>query len=167
MAESVPDSMPDSMPIQPVDVLQGVRKDVLRRIEGLTEAEAMAVPPGFRNSIHWNIGHLLHVQLAHWYVRRGKELPVDAGFRKYFREGKSPADYDGDAPTFRLLVDLYREYGSGLEEKFGGLLDEPLSQPFEYLNTRYATVRDDLQLLVFHEGEHFPMINRLLKALGK
>ncbi|MEO6094227.1 MAG: hypothetical protein ABIW76_00645 [Fibrobacteria bacterium] len=51
--------------VQPIDVLQGVSQEVLGRIGGLTEA--MTVPPGFRNSIHWNVGHLLHVQLAHWY----------------------------------------------------------------------------------------------------
>jgi hypothetical protein len=148
-------------------VLEGIRKDVLGRIRDLTEAEAHHLPADSRNSIHWNIGHILHVQLAHWYVRRGLALPVDPGFRKYFREGKSPADYDGDAPTFAMLLDIYREYSLDLSRKFGGLLHQELTQPFDYLNTRYATIADDLHLLVFHEGEHFPKLNRLLKSLGK
>ncbi|MDB5105546.1 MAG: hypothetical protein JWP91_3235 [Fibrobacteres bacterium] len=154
----------------PLGVLEGVRKDVLRRIEGLGESDATAVPQGFRNSIHWNIGHLLHVQCAHWFVRRGLDLPndvADLGFRAYFREGKSPVDYDGLTPSFTRLLDAYRKYSLDLQANFGGLLAEPLTQPFDYLNTRYATVADDALLLVFHEGEHFPMINRLLKALGK
>ena len=159
--------MSDSRDCNALGVLQGVRMDVLRRVEGLSEDEARTVPVGFRNSIHWNIGHLLHVQLAHWFVRRGKELPLDLGFRKYFREGKSPADYDADVPGFPLLLAAYREYGTDLRRKFGGILREPLTQPFDYLNTRYETMADDLHLLVFHEGEHFPMINRLLKSLGK
>lgn len=150
-----------------LSVLEGVRKDVRKRIETLTESEAMRVPEGFRNSVHWNIGHLLHVQLAHWYVRRGKELPVDPGFRKYFREGKSPADYDAETLTFARLLEIHSEYSIDLARKFGAILEEPLAAPFDYLNTRYATLADDLHLLVFHEGEHFPMINRLLKALGK
>jgi hypothetical protein len=148
-------------------VLEGIRKDVLKRIKGLSEEEAMRVPEGFRNSIHWNIGHLLHVQLAHWFVRRGRELPVDLGFRTYFREGKSPADYNAGTPSFHLLLEVYRDYSVDLRRKFGAILEEPMTQPFEYLNTRYATLADDLHLLVFHEGEHYPMINRLLKALGK
>ena len=148
-------------------VLEGVRKDVLGRIQDLTEAEAHHVPADSRNSIHWNIGHILHVQLAHWYVRRGQALPVDPGFRKYFREGKSPADYDDATPTFAMLLDIYREYSLDLSPKFGALLREDLAQPFDYLNTRYATMAEDLHLLVFHEGEHFPKVKRLLKALGK
>ncbi len=159
--------MPVNPTIDALSVLQGVRQDVLGRIQSLSETEALTVPAGFRNSIHWNIGHLLHVQLAHWFVRRGLALPVDPGFRKYFREGKSPADYDAEVPTFGTLVGLYREYGSDLHRKFGALLAEPLSQPFEYLNTRYATLADDAYLLVFHEGEHFPMINRLLNKVLK
>ena len=152
---------------QAITVFEGVRKDVYARVEGLGEAEAGLVPAGFRNSIHWNIGHLLHVQLAHWYVRRGKELPVDPGFRKYFREGTSPADYDADAPSFARLLEIHRDYSRDLMMRFGELLAEPLAQPFTYLNTTYTTVADDLQLLVFHEGEHYPMILRLLKAIGK
>lgn len=148
-------------------VLEGIRKDVLARIQDLTEAEAHHVPADSRNSIHWNIGHILHVQLAHWYVRRGQALPVDPGFRKYFREGKSPADYGGETPTFAMLLDIYREYSLDLSRKFAGLLGEELTQPFDYLNTRYTTIADDLHLLVFHEGEHFPKLKRLLKAVGK
>lgn len=148
-------------------VLEGIRKDVHGRIQNLTEEEALRVPQGFRNSVHWNIGHLLHVQLAHWYVRRGLELPVDPGFRKYFREGKSPADYDPETPTFARLLEIHREYSFDLQRKFDSLLGERLAQPFDYLNTTYATISDDLHLLVFHEGEHFPILNRLLKALGK
>ena len=148
-------------------VLEGIRKDVLGRIQNLTEAEAHHIPADSRNSIHWNIGHILHVQLAHWYVRRGQPLPVDPGFRTYFREGKSPADYDGSAPTFAKLLEIYREYSLDLPRKFGSLMQAELTQPFDYLNTRYATIADDLHLLVFHEGEHFPKLNRLLKALGK
>ncbi|MDB5050797.1 MAG: DinB family protein [Fibrobacteres bacterium] len=150
-----------------LSVLEGVRKDVHSRIQSLTDEEAMRVPEGFRNSIHWNIGHILHVQLAHWYVRRGLALPVDPGFRKYFSEGKSPSDYDGNVPAFARLLGIYQEYSFDLERKFGNLLSEPLTQPFDYLNSAYATVADDLHLLVFHEGEHYPMIKRLLKALGK
>jgi hypothetical protein len=148
-------------------MLEGVRKDVYSRIQPLTEEEAMRVPEGFRNSIHWNAGHILHVQLAHWFTRRGLPLPVDPGFRKYFREGKSPLDYDAETPTFARLLEIYREYSFDLERKFGALSSEPFTQPFDYLNSRYASVADDLHLMVFHEGEHYPMVKRLLKALGK
>lgn len=148
-------------------VLEGVRKDVHGRIQTLSEEEAIRVPEGFRNSVHWNIGHLLHVQLAHWFVRRGIPLPIDLGFRKYFREGMSPRDYDAYVPSFSSLLECHREYSFDLARKFGNILDAPLSEPFEYLNTRFVSVQDDLLLLVFHEGEHYPKILRLLKALGR
>lgn len=148
-------------------VLEGVRKDVHGRILALSEEEAMRMPEGFRNSIHWHIGHLLHVQLAHWFVRRGLPLPVDLGFRRYFREGMSPLDYDDLVPTFATLLECHREYSFDLQRKFGSILEAPLSEPFDYLNSRFVSIQDDLHLLVFHEGEHYPMIKRLLRALGK
>ena len=153
--------------IKVVSLLEGVRKQVLTQIQDLNEDEARLVPEGFRNSVHWHIGHMLHVQLAHWYVRRGEALPVDLGFRKFFRDGSSPENYDADTPTFARLLETYREYSFGLAEKFGSILELPLTQPFDYHNSRFNTVSDDLYLLIYHEGEHYPMVSRLLKALGK
>lgn len=153
--------------LKAVALLEGIRKDVLARIEGLDDTQAHLVPEGFRNSIHWNVGHLLHVQLAHWYVRRGEPLPFDIGGPRYFREGKSPLDYDSGTPAFARLLEVYRDYSFDLAAKFGHLLEAPFLQPFEYLNNRFATVADDLYLLVFHEGEHYPTVKRLLKALGR
>lgn len=148
-------------------ILEGVRKDVLARVAYLAEAEAMRVPEGHRNSVHWHIGHILHVQLAHWYVRRGEALPVDVGFRKYFADGRSPRDYDADVPSFARLLEIYREYSSDLIPKFGAFLEAPLAKPFDYVNNRFASVSDDLFLLIYHEGEHGPLVTRLLRALGK
>jgi hypothetical protein len=159
--------MPTPCTLKVLSLLEGIRKDVWSRVETLTEEQALRVPEGFRNCVHWHIGHILHVQLAHWYVRRGQPLPIDLGFRTYFRDGKSPLDYDGATPAFARLLETYQEYSFGLARKFGDLLEERLTQPFDYLNSHFATVADDLQLLVYHEGEHHPMIERLLKALGK
>ena len=149
-----------------VSLLEGIRKDVLSKVEGLTEQEALFVPEGFRNCVHWHIGHMLHVQLAHWYVRRGESLPIDLGFKKYFRDGSSPENYDSETPPFAVVLSAYRKYSFGLELQFSDLLEAPLSQPFEYLNSHFATVSDDLHLLIYHEGEHYPMVLRLLKAIS-
>lgn len=150
-----------------VSLLEGIRRDVLSKIERLTEAEATRVPEGFNNCIHWHIGHILHVQLAHWYVRRGEVLPVDLGFRKYFKDGSSPKDYDSGTPTFATLLDAYRKYSFDIIRNFGSFLEAPMTQPFDYLNSRFNTVADDLHLLVYHEGEHYPMVTRLLKWVKK
>lgn len=153
--------------LKTVALIEGIRKGVLERISGLTEEEALKVPEGHRNCVHWHIGHMLHVQLAHWYVRRGLPLPVDVGFRKYFADGRSPLDYDSDTPPFARLLEIYREYSFDLIRKYGDFLEAPLSKPFDYVNNHFATVADDLFLLVYHEGEHAPLVARLLKALGR
>jgi hypothetical protein len=152
--------------IKVISLLEGIRKNVLGLVQDLTEADARKIPDGFRNCIHWHIGHMLHVQLAHWYVRRGEPLPIDLGFRKYFRDGSSPENYDLDTPTFAQLLETYREYSINLVNKFGPILEQPLTQPFDYMNNHFATVSDDLYLLVYHEGEHYPMVSKLLKALS-
>ncbi len=147
--------------------IEGIRRDVLDRVSGLSEEEALRVPDGSRNSVHWNLGHLLHVQLAHWYARRGVPLPLELGWKTYFREGKSPADYDADTPSWQALLAAYREFGTGLASKHGAMFEEPLTRPFDYLGTRFDTVDDGLRLLIFHEGEHFVIVKRILKAIGR
>lgn len=160
-------TQPTACTLKTVALLEGIRKEILSLVEGLTEEEALRVPEGQRNCIHWHLGHMLHVQLAHWFVRRGEPLPVDLGFKKYFRDGMSPADYDAGIPTFARMLEVYREYSFGLAGKFGGILEARLAQPFDYMHSRFETVADDLYLLVFHEGEHHPMVRRVLKGLGK
>lgn len=150
-----------------VEFLEGIRKDMADRLAPLSEEEANRIPAGSRNSIHWNVGHLLHVHLAHWYTRRGRPVPVDYGWKAYFREGKSPSDYDAGAPSWSLLLALYREYGTDLAARFADLLGEPLASPFTYLGTRFETIDDDLRLLIFHEGEHNVILKRLLRSLGR
>lgn len=158
---------PSAGTLKAVAILEGIRKDVLARVANLTEAEALKVPEGHRNCVHWHIGHMLHVQLAHWYVRRGEALPVDPGFRKYFADGRSPQDYDEGTPSFASLLDIYREYSFDLIRKYGAFLEAPLIRPFDYVNSHFATVADDLFLLIYHEGEHGPLMTRILRALGK
>lgn len=153
--------------LKAVALVEGIRKDVFERISGLTEAEALCVPEGHRNCVHWHIGHMLHVQLAHWFVRRGEPLPVDVGFRKYFADGRSPADYDEAVPSFSRLLEIYRDYSFDLVQKYGAILEAPLTKPFDYVRNHFATVDDDLYLLIFHEGEHGPLVTRLLRAIGK
>lgn len=165
-------TFPSEAPMLPetakaLSILEGIRRHRLALLQALDEERARIVPPGLRNSIHWNVGHLLHVQLAHWYVRRGLPLPVDPGFRTYFRDGKSPADYDGATPTFARLLEIYRDYSLDLAERYGAFLDEPMQQPFSYLGIEFKTVSDDLFLLIYHEGEHAPMLDRILRAVSK
>ncbi len=158
---------PSAGTVKAATLLEGIRKSVLARVGMLTEEEALRVPEGHRNCVHWHIGHILHVQLAHWYVRRGEPLPVDPGFRKYFADGRSPQDYDAETPSFTRLLEIYREYSFDLIRKYGGFLEAPFTRPFDYMNSHFATVADDLFLLIFHEGEHGPLLTRLLRALGK
>ena len=158
---------PTPATLKAVAILEGIRKDMLGRVSALSEEEALRVPEGHRNCVHWHIGHMLHVQLAHWYPRRGEALPVDPGFRKYFADGRSPRDYDAETPSFARLLEIYREYSFDLIRKYGGFLEAPLIKPFDYVNSHFATVADDLFLLLYHEGEHGPLVTRLLRALGK
>ncbi len=148
-----------------ISVLQNIRSATLTKVENLSEEQAFFIPSGSKNNIHWHVGHILHVQLAHWYVRRGKPLPIDLGFKKYFADGKSPLDYDQQTPSFAQLLEVYKSYSFALVEHYGSILELPMTIPFDYLNGHFATVADDLYLLVFHEGEHHPMLMRLLKAL--
>lgn len=151
-------------------MLEGVRRHRLAQLEDLGETEATTMPPGFRNHIHWHIGHILHVQLAHWYIRRGLPLPPEAqgiDFKRYFRDGKSPLDYDAEVPTFARLLELYRAFSLDLAARYGDFLEAPMTEGFKYLGMDFRTVSDDLYLLLYHDGEHGPMLDRLLRAIGK
>jgi DinB superfamily len=169
MTENTPTSISPAT-LRILAMLEGIRRQALKTLSTLQEDEAFFIPKDLRNNLHWHVGHILHVQLAHWYVRRGEPLPASASavdFKRYFRDGKSPADYDSATPTFATLLELYRAFSLDLATHYGHFLEAPMTTGFTYLGMEFKTLADDLYLLVYHEGEHAPMMQRILKALGK
>jgi hypothetical protein len=142
-----------------------LRSFVLKFLVTMESDEALLVPEGFKNSLHWQLGHLLYTQGTTLFEWCGLPSPFHRGFQQYFGLGSSPKDYDSLVPDWDILLALARRHVRDLPDQIAGRLDQPLITPRKLMNISMVTAGDTLPFLLAHEGEHLAHIKRLRKAL--
>jgi hypothetical protein len=136
----------------------------LKFLLGMEEAEALRQPAGFRNTLHWNLGHLLYTQGEALWTWCGLKSPFP-GFAPYFGLGTSPVDHDSLAPDWDILLGLAKRHLASLPGEVAARLNQPLNRRWKFMNLSMATAGETLPFLIAHEGEHVAHIKRLRKAL--
>lgn len=147
--------------------LEGVRRFLLERLAPVSEREASIIPPGFRNHLHWHLGHLLYVQSSALYVRAGDPPPVPKSFREYFGNGTTPAGYDSLVPDWDELLGRAREMSRDLVGKHAHRAARPLKKPLKLMYIAAGTVAEALPFLLVHEGDHLGRIKQITAFLGR
>ncbi len=145
------------MSIQQIEMLPGLRKRLLRVVDGISSEELLWVPPGFRNNVLWNLGHLLVVQQNFCYRNAGQPVRIPDEFAGVYGGGTSPADWNG-TPDVELLLGLLEQTAAWLAEDYqaGRLANY---QPFTTKSgLTIATIEDALSFNEFHEGLHSGII---------
>ena len=142
-----------------------LRAFALKFLVTMEADEAAQVPEGFKNSLHWQLGHLLYTQGITLFEWCGEPSPCPRGFEQYFGLGSSPKDYDSLVPDWDELLALARRQLRALPDQVSGRLHQPLVVPRKLMNISMATAGDTLPFLLAHEGEHLAHIKRLRKAL--
>jgi DinB superfamily len=142
-----------------------LRAFTLKFLMTMEGEEALQIPEGFRNSLHWQLGHLLYTQGVTLFEWCGLPSPFPRAFHGYFGLGTSPQDYDPLVPDWDELLALARRHQRGFPEQVAGRLSEPLLVRRTLMNISMLTAGETLPFLLAHEGEHIAHIKRLRKAL--
>lgn len=156
-----PPSLPFATLLKDFSDLRGFS---LKFLQGLDVDEALAQPEGFRNTLHWNLGHLLYTQGEALWTWCGLKTPFP-GFAPYFGLGTSPADHDSLAPDWDILLGLAKQHLVSLPGEVAGRLHQPLNRRWKFMNVSMSTAGETLPFLIAHEGEHIAHIKRLRKAV--
>lgn len=141
-----------------------LRTFALGFVANLSAEQALAVPAGFRNSLHWQVGHLLYTQCTTQFEWRGLPSPLHRDFPEYFGRGTDPGAYDSLVPDWDVLLRLARVQLRALPE-VAGSLNAPLLETRKLMNVSMGTVGETLPFLLAHEGEHIAHIKRLRAAV--
>jgi hypothetical protein len=157
------------MPIQQVEMFQRIRRRILQSVEGITRDELLWVPPGFRNNILWNLGHILVVQQTFHYRYSGQPLRVPDHLVGLFEPGSSPAEWTRP-PDVDHLLELLAEtpHTLAVDYEEGRLSDY---QPYTTKSgMRIENIDHALTFNEFHEGLHTGVIEcmrRLWRGRGE
>jgi uncharacterized damage-inducible protein DinB len=143
-----------------------VRAITLTAFDSLTEELSDIQPPGYNNTIRWNLGHILIVQeqLGIHFCAMRPQLPEH--YVKLFGNRTKPADWTVEPPRLDTLQNLLKEQTAHIRQELGHRLDEAAAKPFVRLGREMKTIGEILNHSLFHEGIHIGAISGLKKAIA-
>ncbi len=133
----------------------------------VTEQAADVIPPGFRNNIRWNLGHVLVTTELMICRRTGNTPDLPAGYQELFANGTSPADWKGAAPTLNELRFHLQSQPARIEALLAGRLGSKLTETWSPRNVfAIETVAQLLNFSTYHEATHIGFIKGLVNVVG-
>jgi hypothetical protein len=141
-----------------IDVLFVARRRLLASVADAPEEELLFIPPGFRNNILWNLGHIAVTQQQLHYRLAGQPVKVPAEVVELFRNGSSP-DRWTETPSIAEVRRMLEELPGSLKEDYeAGRLSN-----FTPYTLKGGTVLGDIEMAIafnnYHEGEHAGVIH--------
>lgn len=147
-----------------IEMIRKSRSFLLGLVNDMDDDKLNKVPPGYKNNIIWNMGHLIASQQGLCYVRSNLPIVVDEGYMKLFKTDTKPEGIiSSDAidtikklllPTIDRLESDYKQH---------------MFTSFKPFKNRYGvelqTIEDCINFVNFHEGIHLGYIMALKKMV--
>ncbi|SFL92037.1 DinB superfamily protein [Gracilibacillus orientalis] len=118
-------------------------------------------PPGFRNTIHWQVGHVLVIaeEVANFPHRSKSSLPDN--YNELFARGTKPDDWSRNIPSIdQLILDLQDQLNR-IENMSPKQVKERLTVPFDGIDR----FEEFASLGIFHEAMHLGQILAMQRIL--
>ena len=145
------------------EILVATRNNILKTIDGLTIEELNKIPTGFKNSIIWNVAHILVTQQLLCYKLSGLEMEVDESFIDLFKKG-SEANYEVDQEETVLIKEQLMVLASKLKDDYqAGIFKNYTTYPTSY-NVILNSIDDAIAFNNIHEGLHLGYIMAMKKS---
>ena len=153
-------------PLAPLLDLYPATRAVLRRqLDGLTEAQLLTVPDGFRNHIFWNVGHLVVSQQILCYRLSGLPLHVSDDLVAHFGRGTSPLDWT-TTPDLAEVLGLFDTLPERMREDVAAGRFTDFTPYQTTTGPHLGSLADALAFTFFHEGLHTGVVMAQKKLVG-
>ena len=140
------------------------RKSLLKIMETRSYEELVKIPDNFRNSIFWNIAHLLVTQQLLCYRLSGLDLTIDEEMvSKYGKGAVATSEVsikDIDYVQGNLLISvnkLKEDYFKGKFENYKSYMTST--------NIELRGIEDALSFSNFHDGIHLGVVLSIMKIV--
>ncbi|MEH6939849.1 DinB family protein [Bacillus sp. JJ664] len=132
-------------------------------IKKCPENKRAIVSEGFKNSIHWQLGHILFTTENHVLRLSEQKTVLPESYQTFFAYGTKPLDWKEEPPTWELLIEQLSEQLDYISEALDGKLDTVVKENFLEANT----IEDLLIYNVSHVSEHLGVIFSMIKVINK
>src|SRR4051812_38758455 len=136
-------------------------------LDGFTEEEALAQPPGGGNCVNWIVGHII-MHRNHMLRALGREPAWDAESDARYDRGSPPVTgAEGALPLAALAGALVRSRDAVLAA-LAATTDQQLAPaPAEASGSATGPIGRRLALLMVHEGYHAGQVGTLRRIGGR
>ncbi|MEK8127548.1 DinB family protein [Paenibacillus filicis] len=146
-------------------ILNKHHQQLLELVETCPEDQRLTIPEGFKNNLHWHIGHVLTVTEFHVFGLSehtpGQVLP--ANYQQLFAYGTKPSDWQEEPPAWDLLIAQLKDQRNQLHVLLDGKLDVPVKENF----LKAETFGELLVSTTLHLVDHLGFVSALLKVLKR
>lgn len=146
------------------EALKKSRELVLKKIDGLSLEQLHKIPDGFKNSVAWNVAHLVVTQQLLHYKLSGLDCLVSDDLIENYKKGT--------VPTTSLTaeeLDEVKELLMGLPDTLKEDFDAGIFVTYNEYETSTGLVLDSIETAIafnnLHEGIHLGVIMALTKLV--
>jgi len=136
-------------------------------LDGFTEEEALAQPPGGGNCVNWIVGHII-VHRNHMLRALGHEAVWGADADARYDRGSPPVTGADDALPLAELTGALERSRDAVLAALDAATDEQLAaSPASASGSAAGTIGRRLALLMVHEGYHAGQVATLRRIGGR
>ncbi|WP_064092030.1 DinB family protein [Rossellomorea aquimaris] len=159
--------MKEDMLFQQMDF---IRFRTIAALDATTEQQADDMPPGFKNSIRWNLGHIVLSQenLLYSFVGENEHKQLPPHYGDLFGFNTSPHTWNElTPPTLQELREHLESQSERIKVAFSDRLEEQGVKPF-VLGKKFSftTLGEVLSFANWHEGLHQGVITAIKRVQG-
>ena len=141
------------------------RKLLYKILDNTPKEQLLKIPEGYRNSIWWNVAHVVVTQQILVYKFSGLQMRVSDEYVDKFKKGTVP---DGTATDEEIkeISAFLLSTATWVEEDYENGLFIDFNPYTTSLNVTLENVEDAMAFNVFHEGLHLGAILALQKMVS-
>ncbi|MEO2203143.1 DinB family protein [Paenibacillus pabuli] len=144
------------------DQLGFVRRQAVEYVRSINDAASDIIPPGLKNNIKWNLGHMYVIHEKFAFQLTGEETNYPANFSKLFDPGTQPSDWNIEPPTMSKLIALLAEQIERVESILSSKLKKEINPHYKSsTGLIFTNVEELLGFLIYHEAMHFATIKNI------
>lgn len=151
--------------VHTLDLIRRNRRKVLALTEGLSTEQLTKIPPGFRNHMLWNMGHLAVALQSLCYKMSGLPMLLPADAPGLFGKGTAPSEWGSTAPDPETVKAWLLPGAETLERDIARGLFVAYAPYETSMGNVLTSLPEALDHVLWHEGLHFGTLLALRKLV--
>ncbi len=146
------------------EILKAYRKSIVETIDDLNLEQLQITPEGFRNSIFWNVAHILVIQQLSQYKLSGLDLLITNDWIENYKKGTQPKfliNEDEVEYVKRKLISTADQ----LEQDYFDKKFETYTEYETSMGIVLTSIEDAIEYDNTHEGLHYGIIKAMKRIV--